>query len=211
MQKLIKPVVGFEELYYVTSCGEVFSKDREITTKNGKTLHLKGKKIKQFKNPNGCYCVGLHRDGKMLTKTVHRIVAEAFLPNPLGLPQINHKDEGRTNNHVENLEWCSAKYNTNYGTGMERMAAKRRNIIACYTKDGVLVYTFNSETEAARHFGVTLTAISNALCKGGKYTCAGLHWRYIEVKNYYKTSKNYGNKVKRAFDAHQDSQGTDTV
>ena len=204
MQKLVKPVVGFEELYYVTSDGKVFSKDRIVHAKNGKILHFKGREIKQFKNPNGYPIVGLHRDGKMLTRTVHRIVAEAFLPNPLNLPQINHKDEGRTNNHVENLEWCSAKYNTNYGTGMERMAAKRRNAIACYTKDGVLVYEFPSEKSAAKHFGVSLNAVSAALRKGEPYTCVGLYWKYVNVNNYNKAKKN-GNKTERAFDAHKDS------
>lgn len=204
MQKLVKPVVGFEELYYVTSDGKVFSKDRIVHAKNGKILHLKGREIKQLKNSNGYPMVGLHRNGVVKYKTVHRIVAEAFLPNPLNLPQINHKDEGRTNNHVENLEWCSAKYNTNYGTGMERMAAKRRNVIACYTIDGVLVYEFPSETSAAEHFGVSTSAVSAALRKGEPYTCAGLYWKYININNYNK-SKKHGNKIERATDAHKDS------
>ena len=200
----MKPVVGFEELYYVTSDGKVFSKDRIIQTKNGKTLHLKGREIKQFKNSNGYPIVGLHSDGVVKYKTVHRIVAEAFLPNPFNFPQINHKDEGRTNNNVENLEWCSAKYNTNYGTGMARMAAKRLNAIACYTKDGVLVYEFPSEKSAAKHFGVSLSAVSRALRMGEPYTCAGLYWKYIKANNYYK-GKKHGNKIERAFDAHKDS------
>ena len=110
---------------------------------------------------DGYYYLNLYKDGKKYTKKPHRLVAEAFLPNPLGLPCVNHKDENKLNNRVwinedgsvdyekSNLEWCTVKYNINHGTRNERMAAKHRGVLNTKTskpviavKDGVVVMEF---------------------------------------------------------------------
>lgn len=87
--------------YFVTSDGRVFNKN--------------GKELFQSREKKGYCKVHLFVNGKRINAWVHRLVATAFIPNPLELPQINHKDENPSNNCVDNLEWCTAKYNSNYG------------------------------------------------------------------------------------------------
>lgn len=87
---------------------------------------------------------------------VHRLVAEAFIPNPLNLPQVNHKDENKLNNQVDNLEWCDAKYNSNYGKQKEIHKRTKE------TKSKTFVIgnkTFSSQKEAANYFNLSTAAI----------------------------------------------------
>lgn len=112
----VRPVVrlsvqGYEGRYFVDNMGFVYSE---------KT----GEKLKQQTNDKGYKTVSLYKDGSYKTHRVHRLVAAAFIPNPDGLPFVNHKDEDKTNNFVENLEWCTLEYNTNYGTARERQREK---------------------------------------------------------------------------------------
>lgn len=107
-----KPVRGSDK-YEVSDCGNVRCTDYRHT---GKT-----KELKQKTYPDGYKGVVLFFDGKRTDCLVHRLVAEAFLDNPGNLPQVNHKDENPSNNSVENIEWCSAKYNSNYGTHREKL------------------------------------------------------------------------------------------
>lgn len=74
----------------------------------------------QHDNGRGYLSVKLYKNGKMKNEYVHRLVALTFIPNPNGLPQVNHKDEDKQNNHVDNLEWCDARYNNTYGTARQR-------------------------------------------------------------------------------------------
>lgn len=152
-----KPVIGYEGLYEVSSTGEVRCR------KSGHYRPI----TKKFNRFTGYYAVDLRKGGECKTRTIHRIVAEAFLPNPDGLPYVNHKDEDKTNNSVENLEWCTQQYNTLYSSH------KRRKRIKAYTVDGELVATFESEFVAAEMLGVTKSAVSQA-AKGRRNTCAGL-------------------------------------
>ena len=115
IEEIWRPVVGYEGLYEVSNLGRVRSVDRYYYR-----LH-KGKVLSLSKNANGYLKVVLSCNGKCKTIKVHRIVAEAFLPNPDNLPQVNHKDEDKTNNSVDNLEWCNAKYNLSYGTRKDKV------------------------------------------------------------------------------------------
>ena len=122
-----KPVNGYEEYYEVDQFGRVYSVDRVVSVKdNGRVYDkpLKGKQMKQSVHAKGYKTVSLTKDGKTKTAFVHRIVAEAFIPNTENLPMVNHKDEDKTNNFVENLEWCSASYNRTYGRAIEKQAKK---------------------------------------------------------------------------------------
>lgn len=105
---VFKPIKGYEGLYYITESGEVYSS-------------IQNKWLKQTINPNGYPMVGLQGEKKL----VHRLVAEAFIPNPNNLPQVNHKDENKKNSHVNNLEWCTSKYNNNYGFHTDRSSKSR--------------------------------------------------------------------------------------
>ena len=109
-----RTIVGYEGQYEVSSYGRVRSLDRFYYR-----LH-KGKVLSPTKDRYGYLTVTLNCNGKSKTIKIHRLVAQAFLPNPDNLPQINHLDEDKTNNRVDNLEWCDPKYNMNYGTRQER-------------------------------------------------------------------------------------------
>lgn len=124
-----KPVNGYEEHYEVDQFGRIYSVDRVVSVNdNGRVYDktLKGKQMKQSIHTQGYKTVSLTKDGKTKTVFVHRIVAEAFIPNTENLPMVNHKDEDKTNNFVENLEWCSASYNRTYGRAIEKQAKKLR-------------------------------------------------------------------------------------
>lgn len=103
-----KEVPGYEGLYEVSNTGNVRSL-------------IKNKIIKGFINRCGYRLVGLTKNGIFKRFQVHRLVAQAFIPNPDNLPQINHKDENPSNNMVDNLEWCDATYNINYGARTDRV------------------------------------------------------------------------------------------
>lgn len=114
-----KPVKGYENDYAVSNTGRVCAVDREIVQMNRHgtglmTRKMKARELHPFDNGNGYKVVGLNRDGKVKNHYVHRLVAAAFLEKPDGKDYINHKDYNRGNNHVSNLEWTTAKENTNY-------------------------------------------------------------------------------------------------
>ena len=118
LKSLKQWVCGYEGLYEVDVYGNVYSIPRN-TTKGGK---LKPQKA------HGYYRVALTKNGKTKCYFVHRLVAEAFIPNPENLSQVNHKDECKTNNFVGNLEWCTAIYNVRYGTGIQRQSESRKGV-----------------------------------------------------------------------------------
>ena len=114
-----KPVIGYEGYYEVDNCGRVYALNRVIHVEDhGRSYDkpLIGGIIKQHMHSQGYKIVPLTRDGKTKNVFVHRIVAMAFLANPNKLPCVNHKDEDKTNNFVENLEWCTYQYNNAYGS-----------------------------------------------------------------------------------------------
>lgn len=109
-----KDIKGYEGIYQISNMGRVKS------LSNGK---YKKEKIRKYrKDKDGYLQLNLHKNNVMTTFKVHRLVAEAFIPNPHNLPQVNHKDEDKTNNRVDNLEWCTVEYNNNYGTRNKRIA-----------------------------------------------------------------------------------------
>ena len=117
-KEIWKDVVGYEGLYKVSNFGRVKSLPRNGTVKYEKLLRQKVSK-------KGYCTVALSKHGKIKYKMVHRLVAEAFLDNPKDLPQVNHKNENKLKNYVDNLEWCDAHYNMTYGVHAERQYLSR--------------------------------------------------------------------------------------
>ena len=157
----MKDVVGYEGLYAVTSCGKVWSYRNECFLKPKYTR-------------NGYLIVALCKDGQKKWYRIHRLVAEAYLPNPENLPQVNHKDENKTNNCLQNLEWCDAKYNNNYGTHNERVSNSLKIPILQYTLEGEFVREWPSTIDVGRE---VRGHICNCL-KGRKKSAYGFIWKY---------------------------------
>lgn len=177
-----KDVKGYECLYQVSDKGRIRSLDRIVISGYGKPHRLKGKILKAQTHHCGYLEITLHKDGKRNTHKVHRLVAEAFLPNPDNLPCINHKDEIPYHNNVDNLEYCTQKYNINYGTRTQRMAEKCSKKVYQYTLTGELVKVWNSTAECGRN-GYAANNISN--CCRRKYcykTHKGFRWSYTPLE-----------------------------
>lgn len=145
MEEIWKPVKGFEGYYEVSNLGRVRSIDRVVVdnVRNCERL-LKGKILIQRDNSNGYKGVMFCKEHKLYNKYVHRLVAEAFIPNQDDLPQVNHKDEDKSNNRVDNLEWCTSFYNNEYGTRKKRWYETRIKNGTMNPKNiGIKVKTFS--------------------------------------------------------------------
>jgi len=143
-----KPIIGYEGYYEVDQFGRVNSINRMVRVNDNGRIYDKpliGKQMKQSLHTKGYKTVSLTKDGDTKTLYVHRIVAEAFIPNPNNFPCVNHIDEDKTNNFVENLEWCSEQYNTTYGKARikQAKALRGRELADCHKQkisDGVKRY-----------------------------------------------------------------------
>lgn len=176
-QEIWKPVKGLEGAYEVSNLGRVRSLDRVRRKSNGRNTFYKGRMIKITKNNTNDYLIARIQDGRSSHSLVHRLVAEAFIPNPLNLPQVNHKDENKANNRADNLEWCTAYYNNHYGTARARITEKRSSKVVQYTLDGTFVAKYPSAREAARLINKSQAAISRA-CLGIYKQAYGYLWKY---------------------------------
>lgn len=176
-----RQVKGFEGRYEVSDLGRVRSLKRG--TKSGFIVRDEPLVMNPNTSSKGYKWVYLYKSDVKYFCAVHRLVAEAFVPNPKGYDEVNHKDEDKSNNRVENLEWCTREYNMNYGTCVERftMNNPNRRDIEQYTVDGVLVGRYASSMDAHRQTGIDNSAITKC-CLGRKYfkTAGGYVWRYVE-------------------------------
>ena len=159
----LKDIENYEGLYAITRDGRVWS-------------YRSNKFLKPIDNGHGYYQINLCREGKGKNYLIHRLVAQAFIPNPERLPQVNHKDENPQNNCASNLEWCDAKYNANYGTRTERAAKKRSIPVYCEELDRV----FDGSRQAARELELDNSSIIKC-CKGKLKTHGGYHFKYAEM------------------------------
>jgi len=168
MNEQWEDIKGYEGLYQVSNLGRVKGIDR--ISANGR--HLKEKILSQKHTTNGYLEVIFCKNNKVKYFLVHRLVAEAFIPNPENKPQVNHIDEDKTNNRDTNLEWMTIKENLGYGTRIKRMAENHKKEISLISPNGQ-VLEFNSQTEAAKALGVHQSNI----------------WRIINGKQ--KTTRGY--------------------
>lgn len=181
-----RDVHGYEGLYKVSNKGNVRSVDRI----NHIGRKYSGRMLRSAYDKDGYLQVALCKNGKMKTKKIHRLVAETFIPNPNGFSEVNHKDEIKTNNYVENLEWCTRKYNVNYGTAIERIVEKTsKKVRAVNVKTGEVI-RFKSTAEAQRkgYNSGNISLASRGIYKnsntgkliGDGCTYRGYRWYYEE-------------------------------
>ena len=164
-----KPVVGFEEHYLVSDSGQVWSLYRQRALKSA---------IDKY----GYEKVGLYDGHKARPRTVHRLVAQAFIPNPGNLPAVNHINEDKTDNRVSNLEWVSVADNDNHGTRNERMADTKCKLpVEQVSSDGTTV-RYKGVKDASRKTGINRCCIA-LCCKGIRLTAGGYKWRYCDEGN----------------------------
>lgn len=179
-----KPVVGFEGLYEVSVTGSVRSLDRDSVHRTGKTHVLKGKVIRPSKDKDGYLLVHLYKEGEVTTLKVHRVVAEAFLPNPNGYKEINHLNEIKDDNRPENLEWCTRKRNMTYGTRSDKASESlTKYAYQRFTLSGEYVDTLtNKELEKHGFSAGTIWRCSVGKCRKS----SGFLWNRIPVEDIDK-------------------------
>lgn len=169
-----KDIKGFEGLYQVSNLGNV----KSLEFNNRTTNHQKREKLlKSFGNKLGYQRVVLYKNKTKKQILVHRLVAEVFIPNPNNLPQVNHKDENPANNCIDNLEWCSHKYNCNYGNFKEKVSKGIKKSVIQFTKDFQYLRTWEGMIDVERQLGISCSLISMC-CKGKLKTAGGYRWQY---------------------------------
>lgn len=171
MEEIWKDVKGYEGLYQVSNLGRIKSFNYMNTGKE--------KILKNRLDKGGYYSIVLYKNGKYINKKVHRLVAEAFIPNLDNLPQVNHKDENKLNNRVDNLEWCTAKYNNNYGThnlklslSLKGKAGRPGKAVHCIDLDII----YESASEAERQTGIQHIS---EVCSGKRESAGGMWWEWV--------------------------------
>lgn len=172
MEEIWKYIVDYEDLYQISNKGNVKSLENNKTKKE--------KILKQPVDKDGYLFVCLCKNGKIKNFKVHRLVAEAFIQNPNNLPQVNHKDENKQNNCVENLEFCTAKYNNKYGTKNKRIAEKlSKPVLQIDKTTNEVISEFTSIMEVERQLGISCSNISEC-CNNKPHhnTAYGFKWKY---------------------------------
>ena len=180
-----KDIEGYEGYYQVSNLGQVRSLDRTIPFRGGEKK-LEGMILKQKLN-KGYNMVGISMGGKQKGKLTSRLVAKAFIDNPENKPEVNHIDENKQNNRVENLEWVTAKENANHGTrnqkvikNLEWASEKQKTPVAMIDKTtGEVIQKFESINEAFRHLNIVVNGGISKACNGNQKTAYGYNWRYI--------------------------------
>ena len=189
MEEVWKWIDGYENMYQVSNLGRVRSVDRYVycEVSPNKLQHLFGKVLKIRTDKKGYATVGLCKDGKQKVGKIHRLVAQAFIPNPLNLPQVNHIDGDKTNNNMFNLEWCDNSYNQKhawkYGLqpNYEESNGRGRPARAVAMLDlntGEILRTFKTLASAGRETKINQFNI-RTVCVGDRNHAGGYGWKFI--------------------------------
>lgn len=164
-----KDIEGYEGLYQVNNTGKVISLNYKRT---GEVRELK-----PMVDKYGYLYVNLSKNGKYKSKKIHRLVAEAFIPNPNNLPEVNHRNEIKTDNRVENIEYCDRSYNINYGSRNKKLKDRLCKPILQFTLDGDFIREWEGIKKASDELCIKQPNISN-VCLGNLKTAGGYKWKY---------------------------------
>lgn len=175
-----KDIEGYTGLYQVSNLGRIKSLPRTIASGiYYSNIRTTDEIIKSTTVSNAGYeLVALYKGNKEKRFTVHRLVAEAFIPNPHNLPQVNHKDENKLNNNCGNLEWCTRKYNANYGTSRQRLSDIRKIPVIQLDENDTVVCRYEFVTEVRKNNFDPSGVIQ--CCKGRRENYRGFRWRYAD-------------------------------
>lgn len=178
-----KDIKGFEKVYQISNYGRLKSLERLAKIKNG-YRKVKERILKPSIGTCGYFQYPLKYNGKKKTILIHIEVAKCFIENKNGFKEVNHKDEKKLNNFVENLEWCDRKYNNIYGKRKENEIKTQQNThpsrkkIQQFNKNGDLIAVYQSEREAERYTKILHNNISNCV-KGKRKTAGGYIWKEL--------------------------------
>ena len=187
-----KDIEGYEGLYQVSNRGRVKSLSRKVTNA---MFSINEHFVKVVDNGNGYKSVSLWKDNKGKHFYVHRLVALAFVPNYNGYKYINHKDEDKSNNDVSNLEWCTAKYNCNYGNHTKKLKKSyilngNNRPIDVYDMNGVFLKTFDCSNDVCRELNIERRSLYS-VCQGVVKSSKGYRFAFHgeELKPYEQKNK----------------------
>ena len=176
-REIWRDIKGYESCYQVSNIGRVRSVDRMVTYSNGKIVKYVGKVLSQHDNGQGYMNVTLYKNRKREVKYVHRLVAEAFIPNIDNKPEVNHLDENKSNNCSNNLEWCTRQENELWGTKQERGHAPLMKSIWGYNIKNGHTVEFPSMRESERILGISHSNIDKCI-RGIYKQSGGYKWFY---------------------------------
>jgi len=185
-------IVGIE----VSTLGGVRTMDRMVPSRGNEMRLAKGKVLNQYENAGGYLYVHFRMNGKLVNRYVHRLIAEAFIPNPDNLPQVNHLDCDRKNNKVENLEFCTVSYNAKYREkfGISSAEALGHPVFAMNLAS-LEVSHFPSQIEASRVLELKQQSI-NAVIRGKNKQTGGF-WFVNDDENADDAIKNKLHKIRK--------------
>lgn len=173
--ELWRDIQGYEGLYQVSNYGRVRRLKRTITYADGTRHVLPARILNYFQDKYGYKRVDLLKDGTKKHYLIHRLVATAFIPNPINFPQVNHRDENPENNKLSNLEWCTIKYNNNYGNHNLREEKPIKQL----STEGKLIKVWQSAKSASKA-GFSASCIYRCCNHNPWYkTHKGYRWEYV--------------------------------
>ena len=198
MKEIWKDIAGYEGLYQISNFGRVKSLPRELKRFADRKCLTKERILKAHPNSKGYLRVPLKKDGIEEKRFLHRLVAEAFIPNPNNKSEVNHIDNIPINNAVENLEWTTHKENMEWASGcgrfnhlkeqrskygkmnIEKARESVKRKVCLIDENGNVIKEYNTLTEACKDYGIDSGGLCRC-CQGKQETCGGYHWRYGDV------------------------------
>ena len=196
MEEIWKDIEGFEGFYQVSSLGRVRSLDRIVVNSRYGYQSLKGRILRQHKNGDGYFHIGLNKDNHRKKYETHRLVAQTFIPNPENKAEVDHINTKRDDNRIENLRWATRKENQNNSLTLKKRSDSMKgdkhpmygklgktnpNSKAIYqvSMDGNIIRKWNALSEAERQTGTDESSISRC-CQGKLNAAGGYRWLYAE-------------------------------